>query len=396
MKIDNLTKDFVEKHLCEDVASLALKADKYSDIDFTFALQQIAGRQKAKYKLPSWYELPDIIYPNQLAMEQCSSELTALYKASIIQKGNIFVDLTGGLGIDFSFIAPLFDKAIYIEQQSQLTMIAKHNFDVLKLQQIIVIEDESIHALQNFKLEIDTLYIDPARRSISGKKTVLIEDCSPDLTKIDSLMNKKAKNSIIKLSPMLDIAKATEIISNLTEIHVLSVGNECKELIFVKKNKATNVPTIHCINIISNKNYQKFNFTKVEESNLQISYTSVLEKYLYEPNSAILKAGAYKSVADRFKINKLNPNSHLYTSNTLIDNFPGRKFLIKKIFHSNKKELKAELKNISQANITIRNYPLSVDLIRKQFKIREGGDIYLFATTLSNEKKVVILCSKLP
>lgn len=395
MILDKNTKDFIETHLLDDIRKLALKSDKYPNINMPFALQQISGKQKAKTKLPSWYKQTDILYPDHLAMEQCSSELTALYKVSLLDKGNTFADLTGGFGIDFSFIAPKFEKSIYIEKQTELANIAKHNFKILQLQKSVIIEDDSIQFLSNYDQSIDTIFIDPARRNLSGKKTVLIKDCTPDLKQIDLLLNKKAKTTMIKLSPMLDITQACNIITNISDIHIISVNNECKELLFIKKTKKESITIIHCVNILSNKKKQIFNFTKDEENALQISYTSDIKKYLYEPNSAILKAGAYKSIANRFNIQKLNSNSHLYTSDSEIKDFPGRKFVVEKEIQPNKNEVKIMLKNITQANITTRNYPITAQELKKKLKLKDGGNHYLFATTLSNEKKVLILCQKL-
>lgn len=395
MILDKNTKDFIETHLLDDIRKLALKSDKYPNINMPFALQQISGKQKAKTKLPSWYKQTDILYPDHLAMEQCSSELTALYKVSLLDKGNTFADLTGGFGIDFSFIAPKFEKSIYIEKQTELANIAKHNFKILQLQKSVIIEEDSIQFLSNYDQSIDTIFIDPARRNLSGKKTVLIKDCTPDLQQIDLLLNKKAKTTMIKLSPMLDITQACNIITNISDIHIISVNNECKELLFIKKTKKESITIIHCVNILSNKKKQIFNFTKEEENALQISYTSDIKKYLYEPNSAILKAGAYKSIANRFNIQKLNSNSHLYTSDSEIKDFPGRKFVVEKEIQPNKNEVKIMLKNITQANITTRNYPITAQELKKKLKLKDGGNHYLFATTLSNEKKVLILCQKL-
>lgn len=395
MILDKNTKDFIETHLLDDIRKLALKSDKYPNINMPFALQQISGKQKAKTKLPSWYKQTDILYPDHLAMEQCSSELTALYKVSLLDKGNTFADLTGGFGIDFSFIAPKFEKSIYIEKQTELANIAKHNFKILQLKKSVIIEDDSIQFLSNYDQSIDTIFIDPARRNLSGKKTVLIKDCTPDLQQIDLLLNKKAKTTMIKLSPMLDITQACNIITNISDIHIISVNNECKELLFIKKTKKESITIIHCVNILSNKKKQIFNFTKDEENALQISYTSDIKKYLYEPNSAILKAGAYKSIANRFNIQKLNSNSHLYTSDSEIKDFPGRKFVVEKEIQPNKNEVKIMLKNITHANITTRNYPITVQELKKKLKLKDGGNHYLFATTLSNEKKVLILCQKL-
>lgn len=394
--VDIKTKEFIAQHASDDVRELALKSDKVKDVNIPMALQQIKGKQKAIAKIPSWAQFDDILYPEQLSMEQCSSEQTALYKASLVDEGNCFIDLTGGLGVDFSFIAQKFEQAIYVEQKKELISLAKNNFFVLKIHQATIVEDEAFHFLNKYQDKASIIFIDPARRSDSGKKTVLIEDCTPNLVDMDYLLDTKSKQTMIKLSPMLDITQAVETLNNIVAIHVVSVRNECKELLFIKQNEPDRVQKIHCVNILSNGNIDEFIFTKDEENSINTSYSPIVYKYLYEPNSSILKAGGYKCIAQRFNIKKLHPNSHLYTSDQLIENFPGRIFVVEKSIQPNKKEIKNHLNNITQSNITTRNYPLSISEIRKQLKIRDGGDYYIFGTTLADEKKRLILCKKLP
>lgn len=392
--IDKDTLQFILEHESDDIRQLALKAKSYPDIDMPIAIKQISGRQIAKYKIPSWHQFENIIYPKHLSMEQCSSEATALYKASLC-KGDVLIDLTGGLGVDFSFMAKNHKQAYYIETQQELTELAECNFNTLSLNQSKVIQNDAVSFLNSFEGIADTVFIDPARRSNTGKKTVLIEDCTPNLLEIDNLLNTKAQRVIIKLSPMLDISHALNSLTNITEVHIISVNNECKELLFIKDKvcKDEGVQLI-CINLLTNKKDEFFTFTKAEENTSLISHTDEPQGYIYEPNPSILKAGAYKSIGTRYGLMKLHPNSHLYTSYTLIENFPGRKFQIKEVISPNKKEIKVHLKDITQANIATRNYPFSVADIRKQTKLKEGGTDYIFATTLANEKKVLILCQK--
>ena len=392
--IDKDTQQFILEHESDDIRQLALKAKSYPGIDMSIAIKQIAGRQIAKHKIPSWYQCENIIYPKHLSMEQCSSEATALYKAALC-KGDILIDLTGGLGVDFSFMAKNYKQAYYIETQHELTQLAQCNFNTLNLNQSKVIQDDAVSFLNSFDGIADTIFIDPARRNDTGKKTVLIEDCTPNLLEIDNLLTTKAQRVIIKLSPMLDITHALNSLSNVTEVHIISVNNECKELLFIKDKvrKDEDIQLI-CINLLTNKKDASFTFTKAEENTSSISHTDEPKRYLYEPNSSILKAGAYRSLGARYGLMKLHPNSHLYTSDTLIDSFPGRKFQIKEVISPNKKEIKAHFKDITQANIATRNYPFSVADIRKQTKLKEGGTDYIFATTLANEKKVLILCQK--
>lgn len=391
--INSETKQFILDHEFDDLRQLALQASKYPNINLKKALDQIKGRQIAKNKIPSWYLCNDIVYPHHLSMEQCSSEKTAQYKASLC-KGKILIDLTGGLGVDLYFMSKHFEKVIYIETKPELVELAKHNFGALNQKNIECIKDDAIQYLESYKKKADTIFIDPARRSNSGRKTVLIEDCTPNLLDIDEMLNSKANQVIIKLSPMLDITQATQHLSKIADIHILSVNNECKELLFVKRISAKEAQ-IHCINIRSNDQKETFTFTKKQEENTNITYTEHLQKYLYEPNSSVMKAGAYKSISSCFSVKKLHANSHLYTSDELIPLFPGRIFLIKDIFTGNKREINSHLKIIKQANISTRNYPFSVEEIRKQTKLQDGGSEYIFATTLANEKKILILCDKL-
>lgn len=389
---DQTTINFINEHESDDVRMLALQAKKYSDIDMSFAIQQIAGRQIAKHKIPTWYDNKSIVYPKHLSLEQCSSEYTAQYKANLTG-GGVLLDLTGGLGVDFSFLAPKFKKAIYVEQNTDLTALAQHNLAVLGLDNCEVVNDDGVSFLENYNEVPDTIFIDPARRDGVGRKTVLIEDCTPNLIELDSLFNEKSRKVIIKLSPMLDITRSVRSISHVAEVHILSLNNECKELLLVKQ-KAENSPIIHCINIVTNNRIEKFSFTKEEEDNAIAPLTDTLSRYLYEPNTSIIKGGAYKWVAERFALKKLHINSHLYTSDTLLTDFPGRVFEIERYFSPTKKEINMHLKDIKQANVTTRNYPITVADIRKQTKLKDGGEYYIFATTLSNEKKVLILSKK--
>lgn len=382
---------FVRKHENDNINELALQAKRYPTIDIPLAIRQIAGRQIARLKIPTWYKNENLIYPKHLSLEQASSEATARYKADLI-KGESMVDLTGGMGVDFSFLSTKFQNATYVEQQPELAKIANINMGMLKLGNVQIKNEDGTAYLQKME-KVNFIYIDPARRDSTGKKTVRIEDCTPNLIEIDHLLNTKSDISMIKLSPMLDISLAIKAINNITDIHVISVNNECKELLFIKRQSHSSPPITHCINIMNTLTHI-FSFSKEEEEQTTILYTNRLKTYLYEPNSSIIKAGAYKSIAKQLGLDKLHVSSHLYTSDNLIDSFPGRRFEITTIFSLNKKDLKEHLSSVSQANITTRNFPLSVDEIRKRTKLKDGGDAYIFATTLADEKKVLILCKK--
>lgn len=383
-------KEFIRQHADEDVRSLALKTKSFPDINMQMAIQQIAGRQTAKNKIPSWYENEDITYPRHLSLEQCSSEYTAKFKATLC-KGASMVDLTGGLGVDTAFLSYGFAHITYVEQQSELADIAKHNFSILGLN-IKVVCDDSLNYLRSMDVA-DFIYIDPARRNTSGQKTVLIEDCTPNIIEIEELLRAKAERVMIKLSPMLDISRAIKTLKNVSEVYIISHQNECKELLFIMDRKKKASVVYNCINILAT-GIDSFSFTREDEDAAAVEYTDKALKYLYEPNSAMIKGGAYKSIAHYFKLKKLHPNSHLYTSDSLITSFQGRKFIVESAYTLNKKELKGLVGQLERANITTRNFPLTVEEIRKRTKLKDGGDAYIFATTLSDEKKVLISCKK--
>jgi 16S rRNA G966 N2-methylase RsmD len=318
--------------------------------------------------------------------------VTAKYKASLLP-GNSFADLTGGLGVDMAFMAPNFNRSTYVERQSELAEIARHNLAVLGLNHIEIHIGDGIEYFQQMKA-VDALYLDPARRSVSGEKVMLIEDCEPDVGNIQGLLLEKSSRVLIKLSPMLDINSAMKGLKNIREIHVVSVENECKELLFLLERGQEQKPAITCINFRKKGDPQVLTFTFQEEQNTSVKCTETVKDYLYEPNVSILKAGYYKGITLRYPIEKLHPDSHLYTSSEWIPDFPGRIFAVEAIISMNKKELKAQLSGIEKANISVRNFPLSVAELRKRLKIKEGGETYLFATTLANGKHVIINTQK--
>ncbi|MBP1594598.1 MAG: hypothetical protein H6Q12_1617 [Bacteroidetes bacterium] len=392
MKHTKATTEFIKEHIADDPSKLALQAKKYPDVDMPTAVTQIVGRKIAMEKVPSWGNTDGILYPKHLSMEQCSSEITARYKSSLV-KGNMLVDITGGLGIDCAFLSMNFQRAVYVERQTELCEIASSNFPLLGLSHIDVVNGDGVEYLSRTE-KVDWIFIDPARRNEHGGKVIAIADCEPNVAEISDLLLSKAENVMIKLSPMLDLSLALHHLSFVKEVHVVSVANECKELLVILANDAANSKvSIHCVNLLKNGEAQIFSFDKEEE--LQgCGYAQKVGRYLYEPNASILKAGAYKSISNRYNLKKLHQNSHLYTSDELIIDFPGRKFECDAVFSLNKKELKTNLGEIKQANITIRNFPSSVSELRKRLKLLDGGDTYLFATTLVDEQKVLVKCHK--
>ena len=462
--MNQATQDFIRQHQDEDVRQLAFLGSKYPEVDMPFALDQIRGRKMARVKLPRWASLEGIIYPPHISMEQCSSESTALYKAELAARllglpasssgtemkaeNEIeFVDLTGGFGVDFSYIAArLGVKSMYVERQAHLCEAAKENFERLGLKNAIVKNGDGIEVLHSFlpkkddaasaddslgiiydqplsllktKLGLKLIFIDPARRDDAGNKVVSLKDCTPDVTVLQEEMLSKADYVIIKLSPMLDWHRAVSELSHVREVHIISVNNECKVLLLVlsarnidemEASSADGVGgteeaegtdgavkyagklRIYCVN-----DAQSFvcDESDMETSSVKIAPSTLEEmQYLYEPNASLMKAGCFGVLSGRYDARMLSKNSHLFVSQAPIEAFPGRSFRIIAISSFNKKELKRHLSGITKANIATRNFPLSVAELRKRLKLKDGGETYIFATTLSNESHMLVITEK--
>ena len=436
--MNQATQDFIRQHQDDDVRQLAFLGSKYPEVDMPFALDQIRGRKMARVKLPRWASLEGIIYPPHISMEQCSSESTALYKAELAARllglpasssgiemkaeNEIeFVDLTGGFGVDFSYIAArLGVKSMYVERQAHLCEAARENFERLGLKNAIVKNGDGIEVLHSFlpkkddaastddslgitydqplsllktKLGLKLIFIDPARRDDAGNKVVSLKDCTPDVTVLQEEMLSKADYVIIKLSPMLDWHRAISELSHVREVHIISVNNECKELLLVlsARNMGENL-RIYCIN-----DAQSFVCDELDMESSQVKIaSSTLEEmqYLYEPNASLMKAGCFGVLSGRYDARMLSKNSHLFVSQAPIEAFPGRSFRIIAVSSFNKKELKRHLSGITKANIATRNFPLSVAELRKRLKLKDGGETYIFATTLSDESHVLVITEK--
>lgn len=394
IQISPETQAFVLEHQTDDVRTLALQAKKYPGIDMPTAITQIAGRQIAATKVPSWSNAEGIWYPKHLSMEQCSSETTARYKTKLLS-GSSLTDLTGGFGIDCAFLATGFQRVTYVERQEELCEIAAHNFPLLGLSHISICHEDGVDYLQKMS-QTDCIFLDPARRDEHGGKIVAIADCEPDVARLETLLLAKAKRVMIKLSPMLDLSLALQELPHTMEAHIISVDNECKELLLILGNNPPAHIPIHCINLSSKRQEpQLFTFTREQESLCECTYADSIGQFLYEPNASLLKGGAYKSLAQAYSLAKLHPNSHLYTSDTLQSNFPGRIFRVNKQYGFGKKEMKEMTAEVKKANITVRNFPSSTNELRKRLKLQEGGNVYLFATTLYNNTRILIHCSKI-
>ena len=396
-KLSPETLQFIRAHRTDDVRTLALQARKYPQVDMAAAVVQIAGWQIAEKKVPLWAQTEGIRYPAHLSMEQCSSEITARYKASWL-KGDTMADLTGGLGVDCSFLARNFQKVDYVERQEVLCELARHNFPLLGLPQVTVHEADGVEYLQKME-PVDCLFLDPARRDSQGGKTVAIADCEPDVQKLEPLLVEKGRTVVVKLSPMLDIFSSLRELKYIRQIHVVAVNNECKELLVVlqKPEKSASGASeevwISCEQAVNNFLTEPFVFTYAQEKEARCPLAKEVGNYLYEPGAALLKAGPYRLLGARFGLQKLHVNSHLYTSEALVD-FPGRRFRVLEMSGFGKKELKQMLQGVDKANLTVRNFPASVAELRKKWKLKEGGDVYLFATTLEGDRHVFIKCVK--
>ena len=410
------TQEYIQQHRNDDIYRLALsKAPE--GVDLQYALSQISAYQTLTKKVPSWAECDELIFPRQLSLEQSSSELTALYKAELIRQfmgsdGYQHIDLTGGMGIDCYFIAQHATHSHYVEQSQELCAIAQHNFAHLNPNISVhnTTAEEFLNILSPCLRGTSPMggggslltphsslliYLDPARRGDHGQKLVSIADCQPNVIELLPQMFELTDKVVVKLSPMLDITRAINELPHIQHLYVISVNNECKELLlFINKNY-TDDTQICAINIDNKGNKSDIlKGTIPKESQIGISHARNVGAYLYEPFAAHLKSGLYKTIAQQYGVEKLHQHSHLYTSDTLNNDFPGRQFQVKEVIPFDKKNAKALFKNLPKANITTRNFPLTVSELRTQYKIKDGGETYIFATTLYDDSKVLIVCKK--
>ncbi len=392
--MNQATIDFIREHAEADVRQLALQGTKNPEVNLTFALEQIAGRQKAKTKLPTWAATDGIIYPPHLSMEQCSSEQTARYKANIAGKGALMVDLTAGYGVDMAFVSPNYRRAIHVEQQASLCAISSENFKLLGLNHIEVVCADGVDYLHQLD-HADLIFLDPARRDDHGARTYGIADCTPNVLELRDELLQKADRVMLKLSPMLDWRKAVEDLGHVNEVHIVSVDNECKELLLIlsKEKKPLKLFCVNNNQVFEGDQGDWLNERSIAEIRVPVPMSS--QAYLFEPNASIMKAGCFALLEQRFKVAQVDKNSHLFVSDSDISDFPGRRFLIEKTTSMNKRELKAALAGIDKANITVRNFPMSVAELRKRLKLKEGGDLYLFATTIAGHQHQLFLCRKI-
>ncbi len=387
------TINFVKEHAADDVQRLALEVRKHPEVDARFALDQIAGRQKSRTKLPSWAEVDALIFPPSVSMEQCSSEATASYKSSLVS-GESLVDLTGGFGVDFSFLANRFSSAVYVERQEHLCHIAEHNFKVLGLSHVQVVNDDAEHYLATMPV-VDLIYLDPARRDGAGNRVFRLDDCTPNVVQLLDLLLTKGRQVMIKLSPMLDVSQALRQLRGVSEVHIVSVAGECKELLLLLSAKHEGDVKIVCVN-----DGQTFTYRLGEPVVMPMQWSGELpaegDLYLYEPNASMMKAGCFGQLAQRYGLQAVAQQSHLFVAERPISDFQGRKFVVNDITTLNSKELKQKLAGITQANVAVRNFPLKAAELAKRLRLKDGGSVYIFGTRLANGKNVLLLCEKAP
>lgn len=398
-----VTADFILQHRKDDVRLLALQADRYPQVDMPYALDQIAGWQKAVEKVPQWAACDNIIYPPHLNMEQCSSQTTAEYKRHLIEKilgenarHMTLIDLTGGWGVDFSFLAHAFGKAVYLERDEHLCGLARHNMPCLGLPNAVIVHEDSTEFLKSLNDDSSRfLFIDPARRDLHGRKVSGLEDCTPDVLQLFDRMMSVSTGVMMKLSPMLDWHEAVRQLKRATtqsvfmEVHILAVHNECKELLLLATRQQRPF-TVTCVN-------DDTPFTYVAHDNAGSSVRCVNDReldsyrFLSVPNASLMKAGCFSELCASYAVEMADRNSHLFFSRESISDFPGRQFEILAISSLNKRELKMTLKNVDQANVAVRNFPMTAVELRKRLRLRDGGNSYIFATTVRH-RHLLFLC----
>lgn len=381
-------QQFIETHTEADIHRLALQKNPFPELPFTQILEQISGRQKAKNKLPHWFAAKNILYPSKISIEQTSSEKTAAYKASLIS-GETLIDLTGGFGVDDFYFAKTFKMVTHCEANEKLSAIAKHNFQQLQVSHCEFYSGDSKEILQQLHRNFDWIYLDPSRRNEQKGKVFMLRDCEPNVPELLDFYFQYSNQILIKTAPILDITAGLSELRNVRQIHIIALENEVKELLWEISKGYNGVIKISTVNLKKNgDDYFDFNWNE----SLQPSY-GLPKTYLYEPNAAIMKSGGFNAIGLQFGLEKLHPHSQLFTAETLVD-FPGRIFKVEYNIAYQKSEMKTLLEQ-TKANITVRNFPDTVETIRKKWKITNGGDRFCFFTTDLNNRKIVLICAKI-
>ena len=398
MSVVSDLSSLLSQHQHDDVQQLALQRNRFpqlSDADFRFFLQQVEGKQRTRDKLPILNHLPDWWFPVRLSCEQCSSEATAGYKAKIYPSDcHTLIDLTAGYGVDTFFMSENAREAHYVERNAELCAIAEHNFSLYrpKIQVHNTAAEEFLTTLpisnsqypianNSYPISNTLIYLDPARRSQSGGKVFRIEDCEPNVIELLSTLRLHASHIMIKFSPMLDITAALRVLGRDWDTHIVAVNNEVKEVLFL-----TGTGVMHALNIRGMKT-DRFFYSPENEQQAQLTIAADIQQYIYEPNAAIIKAGAYRLVGERYELKKLDMNTHLYTSDICMSGFPGR---VWEVIEAEVKDPKKQLDTKAKYSILSRNYPLSPEEIRKKYKLKDGDDRYLLAARHQGKPKLIL------
>ena len=397
------TAEFIREYRERDIRQLALQANRFPDVDMPYALDQIQGWQIARRKLPKWAACDGVIFPPHLSMEQCSSEPTAQYKLNLAMEwaervghASRMTDLTGGFGVDFSFTSCAFAAATYVERNEQLCHIVEHNFPLLGLNNATVVCADAVEYLSTVEPQT-MLFLDPARRDEHGAKTVMLADCTPDVVQLLPQLLEKSRFTMLKLSPMLDWHKAVDDLQGtVREVHIVSVGGECKELLLVLSTVVESELKVYCADLSTASDTSSL-FVYTPGSSAPVANSKLKtqnSKFVHEPNASIMKAGCFDELAAVYGVSPVSRNSHLFLSDEPVEDFPGRSFVVERVTTMNKGELRKALVGIEKANIATRNFPLTVAELRKRLKIKDGGDVYIFATTTAEGEHLLLISRK--
>lgn len=397
------TAEFIREYRERDIRQLALQANRFPDVDMPYALDQIQGWQIARRKLPKWAACDGVIFPPHLSMEQCSSEPTAQYKLNLAMEwaervghASRMTDLTGGFGVDFSFTSCAFAAATYVERSEQLCHIVEHNLPLLGLNNATVVCADAVEYLSTVEPQT-MLFLDPARRDEHGAKTVMLADCTPDVVQLLPKLLEKSRFTMLKLSPMLDWHKAVDDLQGtVREVHIVSVGGECKELLLVLSTVVESELKVYCADLSTASDTSSL-FVYTPGSSAPVANSKLKtqnSKFVHEPNASIMKAGCFDELAAAYGVSPVSRNSHLFLSDEPVEGFPGRSFVVERVTTMNKGELRKALVGIEKANIATRNFPLTVAELRKRLKIKDGGDVYIFATTTAEGEHLLLISRK--
>jgi len=397
------TAEFIREYRERDIRQLALQANRFPDVDMPYALDQIQGWQIARRKLPKWAACDGVIFPPHLSMEQCSSEPTAQYKLNLAMEwaervghASSMTDLTGGFGVDFSFTSCAFAAATYVERNEQLCHIVEHNLPLLGLNNATVVCADAVEYLSTVEPQT-MLFLDPARRDEHGAKTVMLADCTPDVVQLLPKLLEKSRFTMLKLSPMLDWHKAVDDLQGAVRaVHIVSVGGECKELLLVLSTVVESELKVYCADLSTASDTSSL-FVYTPDSSAPVANSKLKtqnSKFVHEPNASIMKAGCFDELAAAYGVSPVSRNSHLFLSDEPVEGFPGRSFVVERVTTMNKSELRKALVGIEKANIATRNFPLSVAELRKRLKLKDGGDVYIFATTTAEGEHLLLISRK--